>query len=309
MFVGSEKYGERKPQGLFIKHVIRKIFLEDWAMKLIALAITLGLWLGVTVFTKQGSARLTVPLSVRTSDNSILTNSAVKDVTIRVSGDDQRIRDLSPSDIRILLDLANVEPGEKIITITPQTVSHNLPSGVRLEDIQPRGVPVKLEAAEQKDVPVEANVDGTPAKGFEVYSQFTAPQRVRVRGPASYIQTLDVLPTEKIDVTGKSSDFVVNQVPVKVSNENMTLSDTVVDVTIHIGERRIQKSFPAAVSGSPTKKATVTLYGSPTILTGVKPENLKVEIQRNDAGQDVPSLMLPDALRDSVEVRSLKLRP
>ena len=33
---------------LWAKHVIKKLFLEDWALKLIALTITLGLWFGVT---------------------------------------------------------------------------------------------------------------------------------------------------------------------------------------------------------------------------------------------------------------------
>jgi len=308
MFVGSEKYGERKPQGLFIKHIIRKIFLEDWAMKLIALAITLGLWLGVTVFTKQGSARLTIPLNIRTSDNSILINSAVKDVTIRVSGEDQKIRDLSASDIRILLDLSDVEPGEKTVTITAQSVS--LPSGVRLEDIQPKGIPVKLEAAEQKDVLVQPEIIGSPAKGFEVYSQSVTPQRVRVRGPVSYVRTLDMLPTERVDISGKSDDFVANQVRVKLSNENAALLDySVVDISFHIGERRIAKTFVVGAGGSSGKKGSVTLYGPPTLLNGVKPENLKLEIGKDETGSDTPILVLPDSLKGNVEVRSLKLRP
>jgi YbbR domain-containing protein len=309
MFVGNERRGERKHQTLLIKHVVRKVFLEDWAMKLIALAITLGLWLGVTVFTKQGSARFAVPLNIRPSDNSILTNSAVKDVTIRVSGDDQKIRDLSPSDIRISLDLADVDPGEKIITITPQSVSQNLPSGVRLEDIQPRGIPVKLEAAEQKDVSVQADVIGIPAKGFEIYNESANPQRVRVRGPASYIRELDLLPTEKIDVSGRNADFVAKQVPVKLSNENTTLSDPVVDVSFHIGEKRIEKTLLVPVSGTSGKKATIVLYGPPTLLEGVKAENLRVELTKSDIGEETPNLVLPDALKGNVEIRTVKLRP
>jgi len=309
MFVGSERRTERNDQTLFVKHIIRKVFLEDWALKLMALAITIGLWLGVTVLTKQGSARFSVPLNIRPSDNSILTNAAVKDVTIRVSGDDQKVRDLSPSDIRISLDLADVEPGEKIVTINPESVSTNLPSGVRLEDIQPRGIPVKLEAAEQKDVVVQPDIEGNPAKGFEVYNASAAPQRVKVSGPASYIRSLDVLPTEGIDVTGKSADFVATQIPVKLSNENTTLSDTVVNVSFHIGEKRVAKTFVVPISGSSGKKATVVLYGPPNLFEGVKPESLKVDIEKNDAGDDALNLILPDALKGNIEIRSLKIRP
>ena len=303
MLVGSERPVEKKPKRLFFKHIVRKIFFEDWLMKLVALAITFGLWLGVTVLTKQGSGRLTVPLNFRISDNTILTNSPVRDVTIRVSGDDQKIKDLSPSDVRISLDLADVEPGEKIVTITPQSVSHNLPSGVRLEDIQPRGIPLKLEAAEQKDVPVEAQMEGIPAKGFEIYSETITPQKIRVRGPSSYIQTLDLLTTEKIDISGKGQDFTATQVPVKLANENTTLSDTVVDVNFHIGEKRVERIFLVPMSGTTGKKTAVVLYGAPTLLDGVRPESIRVETVKDEMGGDSLKVELPDALAGNVEIR------
>ena len=308
MLVGTGKNLNTRSGRLLLKHVLRKIFLEDWVMKLIALAITLGLWLGVTVFTKQGSGRFTVPLIIRPSDNAILTGSGVKDVTIRVKGDDQKIRELSPADIHILLDLESVEPGEKIITIDPQSVSNNLPSGVRLEDIQPRGIPVKLENAEQKDVVVRANIQGDPAKGFEIYpNEMIKPQRITIRGPASYIRTLDYLTTDKIDVTGKSEDFTAIQVPIRPANENVTVSDTVVDVDVHIGERRIERSLLVPVAGSPGKKATVVLYGPPALIDGIRPESLKAEMIKNDTGQDVPRVILPDSLIANIEIRKVKV--
>jgi YbbR domain-containing protein len=308
MTVGSPTKTTAPPRRLFFKHIIRKIFLEDWLMKLVALAITIALWLGVTVFTKQGSSRFTVPLNFRVADNALLTGSAVKDVTIRVRGDDQKIRDLSPNDIRISLDLSDVDPGEKIITIDPQSVSQNLPSGVRLEDIQPRSIPVKLETAVQKDVLVRTDIQGEPAKGFEVYPNETiSPQRIRVRGPASYIQRLDYLLTEKIDVSGRSEDFVANQIPVTITNDNTTVSDPVVNVSIHIGEKRVERTFVVAVSGSSSKKATVVLYGPPAMFTGLRPENLKDEMITDADGPEAPRLILPEQLDGNVEVRSLRV--
>ena len=310
MFVGSEKRTERNDRTLFVKHVIRKVFLEDWLLKLVALAITLALWLGVTVFTKQGSARLTVPLNIRLSDNSILTKPGAKDVTIRVSGDDQKIRELltSTANIYILLDLSALDPGEKLVTITPESISYNLPPGVRLEDIEPRGISVTLEAAEQKDVLVDPQIIGSPAKGFEIYSESASPQRVKVRGPASYIRALEDLPTERIDVTGKDADFA-KQVSVFLSNEYTTILDfSVVDVRFHIGEKREAKSFVVPVSGSSGKKATVVLYGSPNLFEGIKPESMKVDIEKNNDGVDAPNLILPDSLKGSVEIRSVKVR-
>ena len=82
-----------QPNKLFSKHIVRKIFHEDWAMKLLALVITLGLWFGVTVLSKgkQASDRFTVPLNFRVLDNAAVTNSPVQEVEIRVRGVDDKI--------------------------------------------------------------------------------------------------------------------------------------------------------------------------------------------------------------------------
>jgi YbbR domain-containing protein len=156
---------------------------------------------------------------------------------------------------------------------------------------------------------VQPETAGSPSKGFEIYSESTAPQRVRVRGPASYIRDLDILPTERIDVSGRSADFAATQIPIKLANENTTLSDTVVDVSFHIGEKRSTRTFVVPVGGSTVRKATIVLYGPPTLFEGVRSENLKVGTTRDDAGNETPDLVLPEALRGNVEVRSLKIRP
>jgi len=60
--------------------------------------------------------------------------------------------------------------------------------------------------------------------------------------------------------------------------------------------------------GSSGKKATVVLYGPPNLFEGIKPESMKVDIERNNDGVDAPNLILPDSLKGSVEIRSVKVR-
>ena len=50
---------KERPTGLlFLKHVARKVFLEDWTTKLVALAITLALWVGVTGLSTPTTRRI-----------------------------------------------------------------------------------------------------------------------------------------------------------------------------------------------------------------------------------------------------------
>lgn len=310
MFVGSEKSDSKRPLRLLFKHVIRKVFLEDWVMKLVALAITLGLWLGVTGLSTPTTRRFSaVPLTILISNDAAITNAFAQEVEIVVSGDKRKVDQINKSEVAVQLDLSEAPPGERVVSLTPQTVSVLLPLGVKLDEILPGRIAINLEAVEQKEVEVKAVTDGAPAVGFEIYSETILPQKVRVRGPASFIRTLDFVTTDKISIAGKQEDFTARQVAVGVSNPKATVLDTgVVDVAFRIGEKRVERIFLVPVTGTSGKKAAVVLYGPKTILSGVKAENLKIEMLRNDAGEESPSLILPDALQGNVEIRSIKIR-
>ena len=104
----------RSRPGLFFKHVIRKIFLEDWFLKAVALVVTMAIWFGVSLSNKKGTATLTAQLTFRVSDNAVVTNSGVQDLTIRVAGDDRKIDQLYGTDMRVTIDLTGEEPGERV---------------------------------------------------------------------------------------------------------------------------------------------------------------------------------------------------
>lgn len=306
MFLGSEKPVEKKPQKLFFKHILRKIFLEDWVLKLVALGITLGLWFGVTGLSTPTTRRFSaVPLTLFISNDTEITNSPVQEVDIVVSGDKRKLDQINRSDVSAQMDLSDLRPGEQAVSLTPQTVSISLPLGVKLDEIQPSRIAVNLEAVMEKEVPVNVQTEGAPASGFEVYSETAAPARVRVRGPASVVRLLDSISTDKINVAGKNGDFTMKQVAMNVANPKTTVLDPVVDVAVRIGEKRIERTFLVPVSGYPGKKAITMLYGPRTLLAGLRPENLKVEIVKDATGADTPHLDLPDTLQGSVEVRKL----
>src|SRR3982750_4551096 len=103
---------------LFAKHILRKLFLEDWPIKLSALVITFALWFGVSYSSKKGTANMTAQVAFRVSDSPILTNAWVPEVTIYVSGDNQQINQLISSDRRVTVDLTDVQPGEHAVQLT-----------------------------------------------------------------------------------------------------------------------------------------------------------------------------------------------
>ncbi len=105
MLSGSEKSERSDTTQRFLRNIVRKIFLEDWLLKLIALAITIGLWLGVTGLTTNSTRRLTVKLVPNIANNVKVTNNLIPEVDIVVSGDERKLKYLSGNVLEASLDL------------------------------------------------------------------------------------------------------------------------------------------------------------------------------------------------------------
>jgi len=298
-----------KPKKLFAKHIIRKIFLEDWAMKLTALVITFGLWFGVTGLSTPTTKRFTVPLIPSTSNNAGITNTLIQDVDIVISGDKRKIDQINRNELTAMLDLTDVPPGDRVVSLTPDNVFVPLPQGIKLVEIAPTRIAVNLEAFEEKEIEVKTVTTGVPAAGFEIYSTSAMPAKIKVRGPASIVKILDYVQTDAIDITGRKVAFTANQIAVTSPNPKAAVLNTVVDVAFSIGEKRIERAFTMPVSGLPGKAASFTVYGPKTLLQKVKPEDLKVEMILNIDGEEAPRVTLPPALQDLAEVKNLKLKP
>jgi YbbR domain-containing protein len=310
MFFPTEKIFQKEERQIFINRLFRRIFLEDWLMKLVALAITLGLWLGVTGLRAPITTRLNnVELRLRVSNDIEITNSPVQEVDLVITGDKRKIDQIKQSDLVVSLDLADAQTGDRIVQITPENVNVELPNGVRLEEIQPNKIAVKIEKVEEREITVKAETEGSLEEGFEIYSTTVAPQKVRIRAPESYIKSLDFVSTEKINIENRHEDFTAKQVALNVVNPKATLLDATVDVSFKVGERRAEKLFAIPVkTDNKIKVATVVLYGARSIMESVKAENLQVEILKNEAGENVSQLTLPLEIQGKVEIRKLEIK-
>lgn len=303
-----EKFFDSEQLALW-KRLFRKIFLEDWLMKLIALVITLGLWLGVTGLRPPVSRRFTsIPLNLRVSNELEVTNSPVTEVTIIILGDKSKIDQLNQRDLVVSLDLSEILPGDRVVPITPENVSVELPAGLKLESIAPNIIPVKLEKIIERDVPVKAETEGAIAEDFELYSSVAVPQNVRVSGPESFVRPLDSISTEKISVEAKEGDFTAQQVSLNPINPRVRLvNTTVVDVFFRIGERRLEKTFiVTAKTETGERRVPVRLYGARSLIEALRADAIKVEITKTETGETTQNIILPPEIEGKVEIRSTK---
>lgn len=308
----AEPKKEKRPNRLLFKHILRKIFLEDWLIKLVALAITLALWLGVTGLSETGSERYSnVPLRFRQADNTDITNDPSQQIAIRVFGDKRRLSEIVDANLRASVDITGLAPGDHRVVLSPETVSiADLPTGVKVEEIQPNEIAIRLEAVGEKDLPVKVVTRGEIASGYELFGNINVtPATVRIRGPLSLIAPVTVIETETVDLTGRTSEFTEKQKPlISPGSGKVTMLDSSVDVRVPIRETRIERLFLLPIEGSPDRKATVVLFGPRSVITALKPADVRVAAAKSANGVDTPQVTLPNQIQ-GVEIRQVKLRP
>lgn len=287
---------------LFIKHVVQKIFLEDWGLKLTALVITFALWFGVTGLSTPTTRRLNIPLTLNISSNAQVTNNPLEEVEVEISGDKRRIEQLNLTELIASIDLTDVAPGNRVVPLTPETVYVPLPQGIKLVEVQPSRIAVNLEALDEKEVEVRLITTGAPPAGFEIYSTNIQPPRVRVRGPASVVKIIEYVQTDKIDLAGRREGFTAKQIAVNSPDPKATVLNTFVDVDFRIGEKRVERTFTVPVTGLDGKSASFIVYAPRTLLNQIKADDIKVEMF-----VDGPRVTLPSALQEVAEIRKVKL--
>jgi YbbR-like protein len=304
-----EKFIEKEQRQIFFRRIFRRVFLEDWGTKLIALGIALALWVGVTGLRTTTTFRFkNVALNLRNSNDMEITNTPVQEVDIVVTGDKQKIDRLNARDLIMSVDLTDIKSGDRIVQLTPETIGLDLPSGLKLEEIQPNKIAVRLEKVEEREIDVKPDLDGNLAEGFEIYSTNITPTKVRVRGAESFVKSLDSVSTEKINIENLKESFVARQTGLNIVNPKVTLLDTIVDVSFVIGEKRTERMFLVPVKmENEMKNATIVLYGGRSLMEKLRTEDLHIEITKAENGANTPQLILPTELQNNVEIRKIKL--
>jgi YbbR domain-containing protein len=106
-------------------------------------------------------------------------------VSLRISAPQDEFNKLVASDFKAEVDLSGVrQPLSDHVVIASVISKEN----VEIVEISPGFVTVTLEQVTSKQVPVEANLVGTPPQGFSVGPPEASPSTVTVTGAASLIQ-------------------------------------------------------------------------------------------------------------------------
>ncbi|HET9477718.1 MAG TPA: CdaR family protein [Pyrinomonadaceae bacterium] len=288
-----------------VEKLARKIFLEDWSLKLLSLAIALVLWLVVTGQNEPVTAHVNVQLNFIRPPSLEISNDPPRTVDVMLTGSRNKLDDLTSLDLVATVDISDQRAGERVLRLADKA-QIPLPQGVKVDGYQPSAIPLRLEPILERQVPIEPKLEGQVAEGFEIYAVRPNKGSVTVRGPESRVVALQKVVTESILIGGQRESFTASNVAIDMPDPKVDLVDPVVTVNVEIGERRVERTFSGvaatAADGSKVQPSTgeVTLLGPASMVESLKPEELKIVVDGNGS-----RLELPPALKGKVSIKSI----
>ena len=217
------------------ERLLRRIFLDYWNLKLLALAITVGLWFAVNGERAPITERFSgVQLNFQLPPDMGISNNPPDEIELTLTGAQRDLDLLNPRDLNAMVDITDRRPGDRVVQLTPGRLRIDLPTGVRLERIQPATIQVRLEPILEREMEIEVRLEGKLPPGYEVSGVSVNPQRVKARGPASHLTPLAKARTETLWLDGHKEDFSVSQLALDVPDQKVVLLDSAVDVIVHI---------------------------------------------------------------------------
>lgn len=187
---------------------LRRIFLENWPIKLASLLLAVSLWFYVTSKGKTEMS-ITVPLELRNIPQGLAVVGDVPGaVEARFQGQERALRDIAAGKKVVgAVDLSPGKEGENIIRISPDDIRK--PSGVTVTHLSPYEITVKLDRIVRKTIRLKPVLRGTPAAGYRLGNVSVSPPRITLEGPMGSVGALTSLQTMPIDIAGMKETATV----------------------------------------------------------------------------------------------------
>jgi YbbR domain-containing protein len=216
---------------------LRRIFLENWPIKLASLLLAVSLWFYVTSKGKTEMS-LTVPLELRNIPQGMAVVGDVPGtVEARFQGQERALREIAAGKkVTGAVDLSLAKEGDNVIRISPDDIRK--PSGVLVTHLSPYEITVKLDRLVRKTIRLRPVLTGTPAGGYRLGNVSVSPPRITLEGPLGSVGALTALQTMPIDIAGMKESVTVEP---RIDYRGKPFKVIEQDIHIHIG---IQKERP-----------------------------------------------------------------
>jgi YbbR domain-containing protein len=183
-----------------MKNFLRRRVLPNLGLKLVSLALAVGLWLAVTR-DPVSEAAVDVPIEFHNIPANLeIGSETVPRAQIWVRGPERIVRGLRPADVYAAIELSGVKPGERTFDLTTNQIHQ--PRELAVTQIIPSQLHISFDARLTRQVPVLPRVVGTFAAGYQIGKVVAEPSTVTISGPQKRVEAVDAAITDSIDASG-----------------------------------------------------------------------------------------------------------
>jgi diadenylate cyclase len=179
---------------------IQKYVVHNLGLKLIALALSVSLWLAVSR-DPIAEVALEVPIEFHNIPQNVdISSESIPQAQIRLRGPQRIVRGLRTPDVYADIDLTNLSPGERTFDLTARQI--RVPSELQVVQVIPSQLHLSFDTHFSREVEVRPRVIGTFAQGYRIKRILVDPPRIAISGPRKRVESVDAAITDPLDVSG-----------------------------------------------------------------------------------------------------------
>jgi YbbR domain-containing protein len=183
-----------------MKDFLRRRVLHNFGIKLLSLALAVGLWLAVTR-DPVAEVAVEVPIEFRNiPENLEISTESVPRAEIRVRGPQRIVRRLQRADIYAEIELSGMKPGERTFDLTSQQIHQ--PRELEVVQVIPSQFHLTFDTRLTRQVPVRPRVFGTFSPGYQIGRVDSQPATITISGPRKRVEAVEAAITDPVDASG-----------------------------------------------------------------------------------------------------------
>lgn len=290
---------------------------RDWGLKLVALALAVGLWF-YAVGEESVEVERTVPLQIHVKNKQMsILKASVKSVRVKLAAPRTRISEITSKDIHAkhVIGSEVKTAGDYSFRLEAREIEVPSPD-IRVMELSPSVVVVTLDEVIVQKLLIKPSFIGEPAYGYKVKEDEIRidPNALLVEGPKGKLEMMDSIPTEKIDLVGRIRSLR-RTVKLDLPDGIRSLSEEMIDIMIPIKEESGEKAFeniPIKVLQAPgqglnyeisAQTISFVLKGPTLILEGLTEDKILAYLDLSALETGINELLVQLRLPDDVSVK------
>jgi YbbR domain-containing protein len=179
----------------FHRHV-----LHNFGIKLLSLALAVGLWMAVAS-DPPAEIAVTLPIQfLNIPENLEISSENIPQAQLRVRGPQRIVRRLQPADISAEIELGEMKAGERTFDLTAEQI--HKPRELEIEQVIPNQFHLTFDNRLTRQVPVRPRVFGNFAAGYEIGRIDSEPSTITISGPQKRVEAVEAAITDPVDASG-----------------------------------------------------------------------------------------------------------